>query len=121
MTLQFFFSNAWRWSCGLPENEIKKLPDLESLKNSERSERFEKYRMNRKVFGAFRYGLFGDPKKQNWNRIDSIISRAKNYQLTGNDELLCDIANLCELEFVEGKHPNKHFASIDDGEHVKAI
>lgn len=29
-----------------------------------------------------------------------------------------DVANLCLLEFVECRHPRKHWHSTDDGEHV---
>ena len=51
-------------------------------------------------------------------RIGSIVKRLMSYQETGNTELLVDVANLCLCEFVEGKHPNKHFRAVDDGEHV---
>jgi hypothetical protein len=121
MDLQHFLTNAWRWKCGLNETAPVKMPSLESLRNSERSPRFEQYRLNRKIMGAFRYGLFGDPAKPKYNRIDSIIKRVELYKATGNDELLCDIANIAELEFEEGTHPLKHFASVDDGEHVAVI
>ena len=52
-------------------------------------------------------------------RMQSAERRMKLYEETGNDELLVDIANLCLLEFMIGKHPNKHFNSIDDGEHAE--
>ena len=116
--LDFYLKNLWRWKCDLPEKDLVKLPSLETLKQTERSEQFEKFRMNRKIMGAFRYGLFNAKGKPKWDRINSIIDRAKKYKENGNDELLIDIANLCELEFVEGTHPKKHFHSVDDGVHV---
>ena len=119
--LQYFLDNLWRWKCGLPEEDIKSghMPRLELLKESEWDLEFERLMRNRLVVGSFRYGLMRREKPL-FDRVDSIIKRANKYRETGNMEFLVDIANLCLLEFVEGKHPNKHFHSIDDGEHVRA-
>ena len=95
--------------------------DPDYLKVSEWSDPFERYMHHRLMMGAFRYGLLHDPNKKQFNRLKSIEVRLQSYRDTGNDEFLVDIANLCMLEFEEGVHPNKHFASIDDGEHAQAI
>lgn len=116
-----FLINAWRNLCGLPDVEVKKLPPPDELREQERSPLFEKLRRNRMVMGALRYGRLGDKNKPQYNRIDSIKKRILIYEETGNLECLLDIANLCECEFVEGKHLKRHFNSVDDGEHAKKI
>jgi len=71
--------------------------------------------------GAIRYGLLGEKNKPQYDRVSEIQKRLKKYRDTGNLEFLVDIANLALCEFVEGKHPNRHFKSSDDKEHVKKI
>jgi hypothetical protein len=95
------------------------MPSLPALLASEWSPEFEEYCRNRMVVGAFRYGLLGKDKPS-WARIDSCMDRLLLYLETGNTEHLVDVANLCQLEFVEGQHPAKHFAAHDDGVHVEA-
>jgi hypothetical protein len=68
--------------------------------------------------GGIRYGLLHEPGKPKYDRIQSAIKRLEKYRQTGNLENLVDIANMCLLEFEEGEHPNRHFKSIDDGEHT---
>ncbi len=92
--------------------------NIGELLRSEWSIKFEKLMRNRLVMGAFRYGNLYAGNKHQYDRISAIIARAQQYQLEGNDELLVDIANLCLIEFEIGKHPKKHFTSIDDGPHV---
>jgi hypothetical protein len=120
--LRFYFDNLWRWKIGMADIELKKLkssPSLTSLKKTEWSDEMERLMRNRLVFGSIRYGLLHDPHKPVYDRLNSIIQRAKLYMTTGNDEYLVDVANLALLEFEEGKHPKKHFKSIDDDVHVK--
>lgn len=74
---------------------------------------------HRLIMGGLRYGRIHEEKPK-YDRISSAISRLNKYSKTGNLEFLVDVANLCLLEFEEGNHPNKHFNSIDDGEHVKS-
>ena len=93
--------------------------NIEELKKTEWNKEFEQLMRNRLIIGAFRYGKMNAPDKPNYDRMSSIIKRANNYLDTGNDELLVDIANLCMMEYIEGNHINKHFSSVDDGEHVK--
>jgi hypothetical protein len=89
--------------------EKKRLPDLGTLQKTEWCPEFEKYRLNRLIMGAFRYGLLGAKNKTQWDRIEGIQYRLELYKQTGNMEYLLDIANLAMLEWVEGEHPNKHF------------
>lgn len=121
---KFFLNNLWRWKCGLEEEEYnKKVIDdsmtYDKLRESEWSPQFIEYMHNRLIMGAFRYGKIHATQKPNYKRLQSIRRRLDLYDKTGNDELLVDIANFCMIEFMIGKHPNKHFVSIDDGEHAQ--
>lgn len=95
------------------------LPSPQSLRRSEWSSEFERLQRNRLVMGAYRYGLLQADKKELFNRNEDIRRRLNAYIVSGNDELLVDIANMAMLEFMEGKHPRKHFRSTDDGEHTR--
>jgi len=119
MSSEAFLRNLWRWKCGLPDEEPKKVISYDELKKSEWSDEFEQLMRNRLMMGALRYGLIKAPGKPRYNRVDSIRKRLFDYQYTGNKELLVDCANLCLLEFVECYHPDQHFNAIDDGEHVQ--
>jgi hypothetical protein len=129
-----FINNLWLWSVGAEEDDSiygtydsklskKKIAQqslsFDSLSKTEWSTKFERLMRNRMIMGAFRYGLLHAPGKQSYDRIASMRRRLQLYDETGNDELLVDIANMCLLEFEEGLHPNKHFASVDDGEHAQ--
>lgn len=94
---------------------------LEELAGTEWSPEFERMMRNRMIMGAIRYGRLGAPGKAQYDRIGSIIERARRYRDTGNDELLVDIANLAQIEYVEGDHPGKHFCPDDDRAHVESI
>ena len=120
--LRFFYDNAWRWKCGLPElymPENKPAVTYEELKASEWNNEFEELMRNRLIMGALRYGRIGASGKPHYERTNSMIKRLNKYSETGNKEFLVDVANLCMLEFVECHHPKAHFGSIDDGEHVE--
>jgi hypothetical protein len=52
-----------------------------------------------------------------YDAVGSSIERLKEYQRTGNRELLVDVANLVEVEWDNGQ-PGTYFESNDDGEHV---
>ena len=94
----------------------QRLPDLEVLMRTERSPEFERLRMNRKICGAVRYGLLGARDKPKWDRISDAIRRLEAYRQDSNAEHLVDVANLCELEFVEGDGVLRAQA---EGEHVQ--
>jgi len=118
MENQHYLNNLWRWKCGLSDEPKKEQLSLESLKQSEWSVDFETLMRNRLIIGAIRYGKIKAVGKPKYDRIGSMIKRLSKYQESGNKEFLVDVANLCLLEFVECHHPNAHFTSIDDGEHV---
>lgn len=121
MNTQYFLDNLWRWKCGLPEIEETKPTTFDELKETEWSKEFETYMRNRLIMGAMRYGKIGTKNKPKYDRVASMIKRLNNFNTTGNKEFLIDVANLCLLEFVECNHPNQHFNSIDDGEHVAIL
>lgn len=83
------------------------------------SKRFMTLMISRIVFGRYRYGYKDCAVRKDYKYMDSAMRRLVKYASDGNTEHLVDIANLCMLEFEFGEHPNKHFKSIDDGEHVK--
>ena len=118
MNEKFFIDNLWRRSIGKPEKVFKPF-DFEHVKKSQWSTEFEQLMRNRLLFGYFRYAPLSEQKKGKMNNIGSIEKRIAKYKETGNDELLVDVANICMVEFLLGNHPNKHFASEDDGEHVE--
>lgn len=78
------------------------------------SPEFEKLMRNRLMMGALRYGMLGDPTKPQYDRVGSICKRLKKYEETGNLEHLVDAANECLCEFVESRHPKKHFLAADN-------
>ena len=113
--------NLWLWKLHRPEHTIKvgDMPRLDQLRRSEWSNDFERLCRNRLLQGAFRYGRVGGKNKPKFNRMQKAFDLLERYQSEGNDELLVDVANLCQLEFVEGRHPKKHFVSEDDIDHVQ--
>lgn len=100
--------------------EFNHKPDLETLKRLQWSDQFEQLMRNRMVLGALRYELIHDKKGNNkYDILGSIERRIQCYRKTGNKEFLVDSANLMLIEFEAPTHPNAHFESIDDGEHVE--
>lgn len=117
---EWFIAQSWRRAAGKPEQAE---PDtrgrtLEELARSEWSPEFERAMRARMIMGALRYGLLGAAGKPCYDRIASAHKRLDLYATTGNLEHLADVANMMQLEFVEGKHPNRHWAAQDgDGMH----
>jgi len=97
----------------------KRLPDLDSLLKTERCPEFEKFRLNRMVMGALRYGMLGAKGKPKYDRIECMIRRLNAYRKDRNAEHLVDVANLSMLEFVEGDHLG--VISQDDGQHTSVV
>lgn len=97
----------------------EKSEPLDQLRQSEWCPEFEQLMRNRLLMGRFRYGRMDDPSKGDYDCIASAARRLKHYQDTGNLEHLVDVANLCLVEFLHGRHPNRHFEASDDGEHVE--
>jgi len=124
MNKEFFIKNLWLWKCKIPEKQPQKKLDLYELMKSEWCYEFETLMRNRLLMGAFRYGTMnhtGKKNKQKYDRMNSMIKRLEIYKKDGNDEHLVDVANLAMMEFIEGSHQNKHFASIDDGHHTDEL
>jgi hypothetical protein len=115
----YFAMNAWRRMCGMKEDIPT--PTLTTYEDSDKnwSETFIKLMKNRMKMGAFRYGVMKTPGRPKYDTISSIRKRLNNYEKSGNQENLVDIANICMTEFAENWHPKAHFASVDDGEHAQ--
>ena len=96
-----------------------RVPELDSLRRTERSPEFERLRLNRKIQGAMRYGLLGAAGKPQYDRVSDMIRRLEVYRDDRNAEHLVDVANLAELEFVEGSH--RGVLPQDDGAHTAAF
>jgi len=94
---------------------------FKALWNSEWSHDFEELQRHRLIQGALRYGKLNAPGKKSWDRASDIIKRIELYKQGHNLEHLVDAANLCMLEFEEGRHPDRHFKSQDDIIHTKEI
>lgn len=118
---QHYLNNLWKWKCNLDEDSNQDIINFNDLIKTEWSIDFENLMRNRLLLGALRYGKIGIKNKPKYDRVESMIKRLTKYKETGNKEFLVDIANFCLLEFVERNHPNEHFSSIDDGEHVNII
>jgi hypothetical protein len=97
----------------------QRVPDLDTLRRTERSPEFETLRMNRKVIGCMRYGRMGAAGKPRYDRVSCMIRRLRAYAQDRNAEHLVDVANLAELEFVEGDH--RGVTATDDGEHTRPV
>ena len=117
--ISFFGMNAWRRSVGMSEYTMDQYyPDIATLRVSEWSDEFEDAMHVRMVMGAFRYGRLNAAYKPEFDRLSSIRDRIKLYYDDRNDEHLVDIANLCLCEYVEGKHPKKHWDPLPHGDHT---
>lgn len=116
---QMLVKDLWREYAGLPAKFTPRaMPIPDVLAKSEWSSDFERLMRNRLLQGAFRYGRLGADGKPAWDRVQRAISCLLAYDATGNLEHLVDVANMTLLEFVEGQHPKRHFASVDDGAHT---
>ena len=116
-----FLDNLWCWKVEVPEKPIHLTPLPMDLDKTQWSLEFERLMRNRLVQGAFRYGRLHDPDRPVYNCVTSAIAHLKDFQKTGNLENLVDTANLCMVEFETGKHPKRHFCSLDDSPHTKEI
>lgn len=95
---------------------------LADLRETEWSPKFERLMRNRLIMGSFRYQRFEVKRKSfDYDCAHEAVVRIERYKQDGNTEHLVDAANMLLLEFEFGRHPRKHFASIDDGEHAQPI
>ena len=98
------------------------LPTVASLLKSEWVPEFEKLMRNRVLMGAFRYELMAVKAEHfDYDLATEAIERIRRFIKTGNTEYLVDAGNMCMLEFKYSNHPNKHFASEDDGVHAEKV
>jgi hypothetical protein len=110
-----FLGDLW----GKKQPEVKTPPTLEEIYRTQWSSEFETLMRNRLAMGYFRYGPLNRQAKGKYDNCGSMVKRLSLYKSTGNLEHLVDVANLCLVEFLNGNHPNKHFAAQDDSEHVQ--
>lgn len=99
-------------SLGLPQTPLA--APFEELWETEWDSHFERLMRNKLVFGSVRYGRLGDPSKPQWDRLGRIRRELQHYEQTGDLEALVEIANHALLEFVEGRHPNRHYGERGD-------
>lgn len=115
-----FLASLWRWNAGKSELPTESaMPSISVLAETEWSPDFERLMRNRLIVGAMRYGRIGDTGKPEYDRIHAAVKRLKAYHEDGNLERLVDVANLVMLEYIEGKHPKRHWEVLDDGPHVR--
>jgi hypothetical protein len=79
------------------------------LRKTEWSEEFEHLMRNRLLIGAYRYGRLYNKICKRPNASVRIRQLIEQYEETGNLELMVDIANFAMTEFINSKHPKKHF------------
>ena len=87
--------------------------NLKHLYQSEWNPRFEQLCRNRLVMGWYRgYGSLSEPSPT--DRLQRIRTELREYQRTGNQECLVDIANFAMAEFSAPQHPRAHWLARDD-------
>lgn len=99
--------------------DVKLLPPYEKLRETQWCYEFEQFMRNRLMMGAFRYGILRSKDKPTYDHMKAILVKAMLFEKTGNLELLVDIANYAMCEYVEGKHPLKHWGPTDDQGHAE--
>ncbi len=94
--------------------------DWQTYTQAQWSPEFEQLMRNRLIVGSLRYGSLGAKGKPSYRCTESIIKRIRKYDETGNLEMLVDVANLALIEYVESRHPLRHFgdAAAENEEHV---
>ena len=115
MTITDYIRNNLHRRLGIVE-PTKPLPVeiISCWEKTEWSDEFITLMHNRLLMGRMRYGKMknagGRGKKSS---IDLLKERLRRYELTGNMELLPDIANFALIEFVSGDHKMRHFKCED--------
>lgn len=84
----------------------------ETIQIQECSDGFTQMMDNRLVMGFLRYGPMQSTKPLFYD-LNKARDRLKQFEETGNTELLIDAANYCRCEFRRTQHPKKHFHAID--------
>ncbi len=117
-TLEEFFADLWNKNRG---GKGAIIPDLSILEKTEWSAEFERFRKNRMIMGAFRYGLIKDQDFDNYDLTKEISRRLAAYESTGNLDYLFDIANVAMLEYIKGKTEGKKVMTGDDAVHNEKL
>lgn len=89
-------------------------PDPENIPAKRFLPPFVALMFNRLRVGYYRYGHDDHRTGIEYDLAREAGKRLVLYQETGNLEFLVDAANYCALEFVFGKHSNRHFEAHDD-------
>lgn len=99
----------------------RRMPLLQSLKQTEWNREFEHLMRNRLLMGAFRYNTISENRRRGiqYDRIASIQHRLDAYRQDRNLEHMVDVANLCMMEFAHAE--GAHLTSVDDGHHAKKL
>lgn len=99
--------------------EIRARPPLDELRKTEWIPLFEQYMRNRLVMGAMRYETFEEKMKgNNYDCLEYIRRKCKEYEKTHNLECLVDLANVAMIEFGAPHYTDAHFTPGDDTSHV---
>ena len=116
-------SNNFLYSAWCRNANRQKLTLIQRRRISEWSPKFYQLMRNRLIVGSFRYETFEQKRAGplKYDVVAEAIIRLQRYKETKNIEHLVDVANMCLLEFEFGNHPDKHFSSIDDGEHTRRL
>lgn len=89
----------------------------EEILSTEYYEEFDKIRKYMMVMSYYKYG----PIRENYktektiDAIGSLKLRLKEFEKTGNTELLADVANFAMIEFKYPQHPKAHYKPTDSG------
>jgi len=85
--------------------------ELETAAQMKRSDTFEALRMARLRMGTLRYGVTG------WTPEYDLVLRMQRcidaYLKTGNREMLIDLANFAELEWVHPSREGTYYEAVD--------
>lgn len=96
--------------------------DFKALQGTEWVPEFEKLMRNRLIMGAYRYELMACKRISfEYDLATEAKARIDRFIESGNIEHLVDASNMCMIEFEFSNHPNKHYESVDDGEHAKRL
>lgn len=95
--------------------------NVNDLKKSEWDKEYEMLRLNRMVFGAFRYGKISTQDMDAYDYIAECRRRMRLYEDDLNLEHLIDAGNMLMLEFIKGKKQGLKVTTVDDGVHNKKV
>jgi hypothetical protein len=131
--LTLFFDNAWKWKCGLPEDELPEMgksklgnvPDLEDLIKMQIVPEFkdlEKAADVRMIIGVFRYKLRKGHDFFNYKMLKEIRKKLNQYEETKNLEDLVDAFNYVRIEYLRARWAGYIMKPVnDEGIHAEYL